>query len=527
MACIAYQPEAWAAEPARTALVIGNGGYAEAPLKNPVNDARDMRDVFQTLGFEVIYREDVGREEMFAAVREFGQRLAERKGVGAVFYAGHGIQVGGNNYLIPLRSGIQSEDEVPYQSLPLDQILAKLDSAGNKLNLVFLDACRNNPFARSFRSANRGLARTSAPTGTKIFYATKPNEEAKDGDGRNGVFTRHLLTALGQPGLELSGVFQQTAKGVMEETAERQTPWEEGIVLGQFFFRPAPGTQPSPPPQPLEPPRAPPPAPPTVGWLQVTSDRAAEVLIGERRLGRVGPGEVLNLDRVPLPAGTVQVQAVAGTERKSQQVSIPAGGWGTVAFRFSDAAGNAMTPSHNERPRPASTLGGKRIGPQDRYFDHEDGTVTDVVTGLMWMRCAIGQSWTGKTCKGKSRELAWENAQTYTIKFAGYDDWRLPTIGELGTIVYCSNGNPEYYTNGKNASDENDDWGCYGRPVKDHIRPTLAPGVFPNSPASLFWSSSRDVFLPCPNGIYFGYGSVSNTNGTGFTHVRMVRRSNG
>jgi hypothetical protein len=180
-------------------------------------------------------------------------------------------------------------------------------------------------------------------------------------------------------------------------------------------------------------------------------------------------------------------------------------------------------PKLDSENRVTDTSNRKRIGPESRYVDNEDGTVTDVITGLMWMRCAIGQKWIEQTCKGKATEMNWDDATKYSLKLAGYNDWRLPNIEELGTLVYCSNGMPDFYSNGKNASNESNDWGCYGKPVQDHIRPTIAPGVFPNSPSSLFWSSTRKGPSDDPNGIYFGYGSVSNNNRTGFTHLRMVR----
>ncbi|MCC7277031.1 MAG: DUF1566 domain-containing protein [Chromatiaceae bacterium] len=180
-------------------------------------------------------------------------------------------------------------------------------------------------------------------------------------------------------------------------------------------------------------------------------------------------------------------------------------------------------PNIDPRNGETDTSNRKRIGPNSRYVDNEDGTVTDVITGLMWMRCAIGQKWIEQTCKGKATEMNWDDAKKYNLNFAGYSDWRLPNIEELGTLVYCSNGIPDFYSNGRNASNDKNDWGCYGKPVQDHIRPTIAPGVFPNSPSSLFWSSTRKGPSDDPNGIYFGYGSVSNNNRTGFTHLRMVR----
>ena len=159
------------ADAPRTALVIGNGDYETAPLRNPVNDARAMRDKLAELDFAVTYRENADRAGMYEAMRVFGAALDARRGVGLVYYAGHGMQVDGVNYLIPVGSGIQAENEVPYQAVALDQILAKLESAGNGLNLVYLDACRNNPFAgvsARARAASRGSARRRRPAPRSI-----------------------------------------------------------------------------------------------------------------------------------------------------------------------------------------------------------------------------------------------------------------------------------------------------------------------------------------------------------------------
>lgn len=226
--------------PHRTALVMGNASYEEGRLNNPLHDAQDMRDRLMQLGFEVIYEEDASLDQMFNAVTRFGELLQTRQGVGLVYYAGHGAQVKGQNYLIPLSSSIEHEDEVPFKSLPLNAILAKLERADNRLNLVYLDACRNNPFARRYRSTNQGLASLGeyAPAGTKIYYATRPNEQAKDGTERNGIFTGNLLFALQQPNLDHSEVFSLTATLVMRETFDQQIPWEEGLVLGKFIFNP-------------------------------------------------------------------------------------------------------------------------------------------------------------------------------------------------------------------------------------------------------------------------------------------------
>ena len=168
------------AQEARVALVIGNGAYRESPLKNPVNDARAMAAVLRDCGFRVDLVLDADRTRMFQAVRDFGQRI-QGGGVGLFYFAGHGMAVKGANYLIPVATDIAGEDEVEVQALSVQSVLNKMEGARNRLNLLVLDACRNNPFARSFRSGAAGLAQMDAPAGTFIAYATAPGSTAADG----------------------------------------------------------------------------------------------------------------------------------------------------------------------------------------------------------------------------------------------------------------------------------------------------------------------------------------------------------
>jgi len=236
--CFAGLPDAYAQSENRTALVIGIGDYRTAPLKNPVNDAQDMAAALREVGFDVIHRENVNRREMRAAIREFGRKIRQG-GVGLFYFAGHGVEVGGSNYLIPLGSNIEEEFEVADEAVAADSVLRAMGDADNHLNIIILDACRNNPFARSFRSASRGLARMTAPTGSLLVYATAPGSVAADGDGRNGVFTKHLLDAMQNPGSTLEQVFKQVRINVGRDTSGRQVPWEESSLTGDFYFRPA------------------------------------------------------------------------------------------------------------------------------------------------------------------------------------------------------------------------------------------------------------------------------------------------
>jgi uncharacterized caspase-like protein len=195
--------------PPRIALVIGNADYKSAPLKNPVNDARAISRALKEVGFEVILKENVSQQAFVAALREFGALLKNPEATGLFYYAGHGMQVKNANYLIPVDAAIEGEDEIRYMALDANQVLDKMEQAGNRLNIVILDACRDNPFARSFRSGQTGLAQMDAPSGMLVAFATAPGAVAYDGEGVNGVYTKHLLRNLAIPGLPVELVLKR------------------------------------------------------------------------------------------------------------------------------------------------------------------------------------------------------------------------------------------------------------------------------------------------------------------------------
>ena len=221
----------------RVALVIGNSNYKSAPLRNPVNDARAIADKLQSLGFKVTLKLDQDQKSMADAIRVFGNQL-KAGGAGLFYYAGHGMQVRGRNFLIPVDADIQNEDEVPYRSVDANEVLSKMETAKNRLNLMILDACRNNPFARKFRSASQGLAQMDAPSGTLVAFATAPGSVASDGIGKNGIYTQHLLASLGQPGVPVEQLFKRVRVGVMKDTRNTQVPWESSSLVGDFYFKP-------------------------------------------------------------------------------------------------------------------------------------------------------------------------------------------------------------------------------------------------------------------------------------------------
>ncbi len=223
------------ADNGRIALIIGNSDYKSSPLKNPVNDAYDFAKVLRRCDFDVTLKLDATNREMKLAVRDFGKSLKRMK-VGLFFYAGHGMQLNGRNYLIPVGSTIESEADVEFEALDAGLVLGKMNDADNDLNIVILDACRDNPFARSFRSSSRGLARINAPTGTIIAYATGPGSVAADGSGRNSPFTRHLIKNVRKPNLTIERILKNVRISVASDTMNRQVPWESSSLMGDFYF---------------------------------------------------------------------------------------------------------------------------------------------------------------------------------------------------------------------------------------------------------------------------------------------------
>ena len=226
-----------AAAEQRVALIIGNSAYpAAARLRNPVNDATAMANKLRALGFDVVLKTDASQRDMTRAISQFGQKLAPGS-VSLFYYAGHGMQVRGKNFLIPIDAEIETEGSVHSEAVDVDQLLNQLGPA--RLSMVILDACRNNPFERRFRSTGSGgLAQIDAPTGTLLAYATAPGKVASDGSGANGLYTEALLKALDTPGLKVEDVFKQVRISVIKASDNQQIPWESSSLTGEFFFRP-------------------------------------------------------------------------------------------------------------------------------------------------------------------------------------------------------------------------------------------------------------------------------------------------
>jgi len=225
-----------AVEAARVALVMGNQAYVAGPLKNPVNDAEAMATALRGLGFNVTLVKNFKRDDIGRTVEGFANRIRAGDEV-VVFYAGHGLQVKGTNYLPAVDARIGVESDVALNSLNLNELLQRLDEAKAGVRLLLVDACRDNPYSRGFRSSARGLARVEgAPSGTLMHFATKPGGLADDGTGSNGLYTTELLKHLGTPGLPVESMLKRVASGVRQASGGQQQPWTEGALEGEFYF---------------------------------------------------------------------------------------------------------------------------------------------------------------------------------------------------------------------------------------------------------------------------------------------------
>lgn len=222
----------------RLALVIGNSNYASSPLRNPANDAKSIAKSLTALGFEVMVFTDLGQSDMIRQIRSFGEKLVAQKGVGLFYFAGHGIQLQGENYLIPVNAVIEKEQDVELEAVNLKRVLGEMEYARNDMNIVVLDACRNNPFARSFRSnTGSGLSTTTAPLGTFIAYATSPGSVAADGEGDNGLYTEALIEAITVPGLKIEETFKRVRTSVISKSGGKQVPWDNSSIVNDFYFK--------------------------------------------------------------------------------------------------------------------------------------------------------------------------------------------------------------------------------------------------------------------------------------------------
>ena len=235
---VAFAAEAQAPIDLRVALVIGNSAYPGAPLLNPGNDAKAMAATLKEMGFQVIEARDATRIQMTEAIARTRDALKGRNGVGMLYYAGHGLQLDWRNYMVPIDARLSGPADLPGQTVEVTQVIEAFKTAGNRMNILVLDACRDNPFAGTV--VNKGLAQMDAPPGTLLAYATAPGNVAEDGSktSANGLYTQHLVHELKQPNARIEDVFKRVRFQVRRESEGRQIPWESTSLEDDFYFDP-------------------------------------------------------------------------------------------------------------------------------------------------------------------------------------------------------------------------------------------------------------------------------------------------
>ena len=233
--------------------MIGNGAYRNASeLPNPPNDAQAVAAALKRIGFEIFSGVDLDQNAMRDLVRSFARSL-DGADTGLVFYAGHGLQVDGENYLLPIDAALAHQSDLEYEAVAVSRLMSQLE-APDRASVLILDACRNNPLSRSFQKRSRsaavgsGLARLSAGTGSLIAFATAPGDVALDGNGRNSPFTTALLDHIETPGLEINQLMTRVRADVFADTGEDQLPWTNSALLGELYLVPGDGTPPPAPP---------------------------------------------------------------------------------------------------------------------------------------------------------------------------------------------------------------------------------------------------------------------------------------
>ncbi len=222
----------------KMALVLGNSKYKDAPLKNPANDAQAIGDALKTSGFEVTMRLDANREQLAAAVQEYLKALAAKKAVGLFYYAGHGVQLAWRNYMMPVDMDIDVAADIPKQGVEVNSLLEGLTKAANPMNIIILDACRDNPFGNLKGLDHKGLSQMDAPNSTLLAYATSPGNVASDGEGANGLYTENLLREVKVKDAKIEEVFKRVRLNVRVKSKGAQVPWESTSLEEDFWFQP-------------------------------------------------------------------------------------------------------------------------------------------------------------------------------------------------------------------------------------------------------------------------------------------------
>ncbi|MBF0541028.1 MAG: caspase family protein [Nitrospirae bacterium] len=399
----------------RVALVIGNGDYKNIKkLRNPVNDAQAMASVLKGLNFKVISGFNLTQKDMRKIISQFGDEISNG-GVGLFYFAGHGIQIKGENYLIPVDADVHSEKDVDPEAINANIVLENMAYAKNRLNIVILDACRDNPF-KGFRSAGGGgLAQMKAPEGTYIAYATSPGSVASDGDGQNGLYTQELIKNMEKPGLQIEQMFKGVRESVKSISHDQQTPWESTSITGEFYFKIDTNVKPSTVSESAS-------LTPQKGYDAETEAWAA---IKDSKDPQDFKEFITAFPNSSLAVSArLKMRQLEKPQPSSQQTNNP------PQITSSKPAETITVPPPPKKQGRPSTDG--------RYIDNEDGTITDTRSGLMWGRL--------DSFADLGKCLDWNMSKSYVkgLKTGGYSDWRLPTVKELRELYEQSKTNKDF-----------------------------------------------------------------------------------
>lgn len=499
------------AQAKRLALVIGNDSYQSVPdLRNARADARAVARALEAAGFDVTLKTDLNERAFLAALRDLRKNMQGGDDV-VIYYAGHGVQISGGNYLLPTDIASDTEDQVKDESIPLQRVLEDLQEQKARFTLAIIDACRDNPFKGKGRNiGGRGLQPVNPATGQMVLYSAGAGQQALDrlsdhDRDPNGLFTRILLKEINRPGLSADRMLRSVRDQVVhlaKSANHDQVPALYDQTIGEFHFQRVAGKV----------------AEPVSGINLVAPETSGLSLDDLKQEEKRRTDWAAWQARMQADYDKVsKLKASADLKAKAWELFLANypqdNPYSDDDIRLRGLADTAKTKLAVDASQPEVAVAAPRAGLiAGHYRDHGDGTVTDVTTRLQWMRCAIGQTWTGSICSGVASEHTGDVAEGLRSGFAGHTDWRLPTIDELKTLVYCSSGQPVTWNTTGGI--------CTG----EYQKPTIDTDAFPNTPSSYFWSGS-----PLANYsnyawyVYFDGGYADNSNRSYGRHVRHVR----
>ncbi len=530
----------------RVALIVGNAKYVKAPgLNNPPNDARLMERTLRNLGFETTLLLDAGNKEMVQAIDAFSDKL-RRAEVGLFYYSGHGMQVKGENYLIPVDATLERESNAQFEAVNAKRVLGAMADAGNPVNVVILDACRNNPFGKSFRSLGRGLAAMSAQ-GTLIAYATGADTVAQDGDGSNSPYTASLARHLSEPNISVADVFGSVSGDVQKQSGGQQVPFIYSSLTGRLVLL---EKETAPPPRPA--PATPTVDPATEAWAMVKestnpddfsdfaktfsgSPLAATAKFREQQLRRAAaPAPPPQQAAVQTPSsGTTFRDPTTGMEF----VAIPGGEYEQGCHANAGECFESEKPSRSVKLRPfwlgktTVTRGAFAQFVRDSAYT-TDGEKTGgcwVYTGSKWEKLA-DKNWRNPgfaqvdthpvTC------VTWNDAQAFAqwLSGKGGQRYRLPTEAEWEYACRSGGKSVMYGTNSGHLRADNANFlGTVGSTSPVTRFPPNDLGLFDMS--SNVWQWTQDVYDEkayrsgtADNPVVEGSGAKRVSRGGGWTH---------